>query len=61
MVVVHDAVFGKDLIARDVMAYGVIRHTYEDGVTLWINYTDQLYSDNGIDVLPKEIRIGGSS
>lgn len=61
MTMVHEATLGKDLISRDVMAYGVIRHTYEDGVTLWINYTDQTYSGSGIDVLPKAIRIGGGS
>lgn len=44
-------------INRSVLAPGVILNTYENGIKILINYTDESYVHGGVTVLPLDIKI----
>lgn len=46
------AVMNKDWIDRDVLGPGVIKNTYEGNQVIIINYTDETFTYNGMDVEP---------
>jgi len=54
------SVLGAAWTDRDVVAAGVIRNRYENGVTIYVNYTDQAY-DYGAGTVPAEsyVVLGG--
>ncbi|PKK93741.1 MAG: hypothetical protein CVV61_03100 [Tenericutes bacterium HGW-Tenericutes-6] len=53
---VNDAlkyVYGEKIIARDVISNGVVRVTYENDVSIIINYLDRPYNDQGTIIQAK--------
>ncbi|MBU1144670.1 MAG: hypothetical protein KJ971_02275 [Firmicutes bacterium] len=59
---VNDAlkeVLNASWVNREVLELGFIRNTYDNGVEILINYTDQIKTVNGEDVLPQSFLVLG--
>ncbi len=52
-----DAVYGKELLVREVLALGVIKITYEDEISLIVNYGGTSYVRGTIDVDPMSYEV----
>jgi hypothetical protein len=55
------AVLGHHIVARDVLALGVVKVTYDHDVSIYINYSGDLYQDGSIIVQPMNVLIEGSN
>ena len=50
-------VLGQRIVARDVMALGVVAITYENLVRVVVNYTGEVYQQNGLNVQPMSYEV----
>ena len=55
------AVLGHHIVARDVLSLGVVKVTYDHDVSIYINYSGDLYQDGSIIVQPMNVLIEGSN
>ena len=54
-------VMGARIIQRDAVDYGVIRVTYDNGVSIWINYSFEEVTIQGITIPAQDITIEGGA
>ena len=54
-----DAVLGHYVLRRDVLAIGVVKVTYDHDVSIYINYSGDLYQEGLIIVEPMNVLIEG--
>ena len=47
-------VIGQSIIAREILAKGVVAVTYENGQQIVVNYTEQPYEIDGVFVAAKD-------
>ena len=52
-----DKVRGQSIVNHEKLHEGVYRTTYENGLAVVVNYTDESYSHNGIAVAAKSYSV----
>lgn len=52
---------GASMVSRDVLAYGIVRVQYDNGVHFILNYTAQPFTYDDVVVSPLSVVIGGQS
>ena len=54
-------VIGATLVTRTVPVNGVVVNTYSNGVTIIVNYTNEVQVVNGVSVDPMYYHVGGAN
>lgn len=50
---------GEKLVSRQILMDGVVKNTYENGVTIYINYLNKDVTIDGVTLLQNNIKVGG--
>jgi len=50
-------VIGAMIVEREVVALGVVRVTYDNGVSIYVNYSDEIYMNNDVILFGKSYEV----
>ena len=50
-------VVGETITAREVLALGVVKVTYSNGTSIYVNYTDSIQKVDGLEILAQNYKV----